>query len=49
MGKKRFKDLLGALVVKPRGKPTLVPDTDTRPAIQGGDATTDFQKIMEEN
>ena len=47
MGKKKFKDILGGLVVKPQGKPTLVPDTDKRPAITGNDAKSDFQKITE--
>ena len=47
MGKKKFKDILGGLVVKPQGKPTLVPDTDKRPAITGNDAKSNFQKITE--
>lgn len=32
-GKKKFDLLLGDLIVKPEGKPTLVPDSDKRPAI----------------
>ena len=47
MGKKKFKDILGGLVVKPQGKPTFVPDTDRRTAIIGNDVKSDFKKITE--
>lgn len=47
MGKKKFNEILGELVIKPLGKPTLVPDTDKRPAITENDAKSDFQKITE--
>ena len=43
MGKKTFADVLGALVEKPKGRPTLVPASDKRPAITVSDAKTDFQ------
>jgi len=33
LGKKKFDELLGSLVVKPRGKPALVADSDKRAAI----------------
>lgn len=33
LGKVKFSELLGALVEKPQGKPTLVPEGDKRPAI----------------
>ena len=33
IGKKKFTELLGDLVVKPSGKPTLVPEGDKRPAL----------------
>lgn len=33
VGKKNFPDLLGELVIKPQGKPTLVPESDKREAI----------------
>ncbi|UQA79175.1 DUF2800 domain-containing protein [Gardnerella vaginalis] len=33
MGKKQFSEILGDLVVKPEGKPTLVPVTDKRPEL----------------
>lgn len=33
LGKSKFEDILGGLIEKPAGKPTLVPNTDKRPAI----------------
>ena len=33
LGKQRFAELLGDYITKPQGKPTLVPDTDKRPAL----------------
>lgn len=48
MGKKSFKDILGTLVEKPQGKPTLVPASDKRPAITNVDATTEFTDFTEE-
>jgi len=32
LGKRKFDTLLGSLVEKPKGKPTLVPESDKRPA-----------------
>jgi hypothetical protein len=34
LGKKRFEEVLGGYIEKPQGKPTLVPESDKRPAIQ---------------
>lgn len=48
MGKAKFKEILGDLVYKPPGKPTLVPKTDRRPAINTTDATNEFNVIQEE-
>ena len=47
MGKKTFAEILGGLVIKPQGKPTLVPASDKRPAIHTG-ANHDFTEITEE-
>ena len=47
MGKKTFTEVLGGLVIKPHGKPTLVPASDKRPAIHSG-ANHDFTEITEE-
>ena len=33
MGKKKFEEVLGPFIVKPQGKPALVPDSDKRPAL----------------
>ena len=49
MGKKAFMEILGNLVVKPPGKPTLVPLSDKRPAIQASNAQAEFTDIMEGN
>ena len=32
LGTKKFNSLLGSLIEKPKGKPTLVPESDKRPA-----------------
>ena len=42
LGKKRFSELLGGLIEKPQGKPTLVPMSDKRPAINT--ANEDFKE-----
>lgn len=42
MGKKQFAEVLGGLVEKPQGKPTLVPESDKRPAITRNSAAEDF-------
>lgn len=45
MGKKTFAEVLGAFIVKPTGKPTLVPASDKRPAITTTGAEQDFTEI----
>lgn len=43
LGKKRFAELLSEYVVKPTGKPTLVPESDKRPEISSvSSAQADF-------
>ena len=45
MGKAEFSKVLGALVTKPQGKPTLVPDTDKRQAITVSNPKSKFSEI----
>ncbi|PZO98346.1 MAG: hypothetical protein DI609_10905, partial [Corynebacterium urealyticum] len=49
LGKKQFQDTLGDLVHKPAGKPTLVPESDKRPALQAATPETVFQPIGGKN
>lgn len=42
LGKSKFNEILGDLVEKPQGKPTLVPETDKRPALNT--AKDDFKE-----
>ena len=42
LGRKRFNELLGGLVMKPTGKPVLVPESDKRPAMNT--AKDDFKE-----
>lgn len=43
IGKKVFADVLGDLIIKPEGKPTLVPEGDKRPALNSSaKAVEDF-------
>ena len=44
VGKKRFAELLSDVVIKPQGKPTLVPLEDKRPAMGYGQAQIDFKE-----
>ena len=46
MGKQTFADVLGSCVYKPAGKPTLVPESDKRPAMNT--AKTDFTEYQED-
>ena len=47
MGKQEIAKILGGLVVKPAGKPTLVADTDKREAISVSDPKNEFNEIKE--
>ena len=38
LGKKTFAELLSGYVVKPKGKPTLAPESDKREAFNAGAA-----------
>lgn len=42
MGKAKFESVLSGLLEKPQGKPTLVPESDKRPAVNN--ARTDFSE-----
>ena len=44
LGRKQFNDILGGLITKPQGKPTLVPESDKRPAM-----TTILDDFNEDN
>ena len=44
LGKKQFNDILGGMIIKPQGKPALVPDSDKRPAM-----TTIIDDFKEDN
>ena len=45
LGKKTFQEKLGDYIHKPAGKPTLVPESDKRPALQAATPETVFHKI----
>ena len=42
VGKKRFAEVMQDVVIKPEGKPTLVPIDDKRPALGFEQAKADF-------
>ena len=42
LGKQQFNELLGSLITRPQGKPTLVPESDKRPAMST--ITDDFKE-----
>lgn len=44
VGKKRFAEEFGIFVEKPPGKPTLVPESDKRPALNSPEAEFEFEK-----
>jgi len=48
LGKKQFNEILGAFIVKPHGKPTVVPESDSRPGISA-DELNDFNEFKEIN
>lgn len=48
MGKEKFEQILGGLIYKPPGRPTLVPKTDKRPAMNTSNAINEFSEIREE-
>lgn len=49
MGKTKFEEILGHLIYKPPGKPTLAPTSDKRPAMNVSNVNNEFNEIMEES
>ncbi|MFV0382345.1 MAG: DUF2800 domain-containing protein [Breznakia sp.] len=47
LGKKDFSDLIGDLVEKPQGKPTIAPEGDKRPSLTVNDAQEDFKDLLQ--
>jgi hypothetical protein len=47
LGKQTFAEVLGGLIVKPNGKPTLVPDTDKRAEISISNVNDEFVKEIQ--
>lgn len=45
VGKKDFAELMGGLIYKPPGKPTLAPEDDRRPAYNS--AESDFKEVID--
>lgn len=45
MGKSKFNEILGELVMKPPGKPTLVPVSDKRREMNTSSAKNDFMEV----
>lgn len=45
MGKDKFEEILGGLITKAPGKPTLVPLSDKRPAVNVSNAINEFSEI----
>ena len=48
MGKDRFEAILGGLITKAPGRPTLVPKSDRRPAMNVSNAINEFYEIKED-
>lgn len=46
MSKVKFNEILGGLIIKPPGKPTLVPISDKRTEITTSSAKNDFMEVM---
>ncbi|MGI6700754.1 MAG: DUF2800 domain-containing protein [Christensenellales bacterium] len=49
MGKDKFEKILGGLITKAPGKPTLVPMSDKRPAMNVTNAMNEFSEMKEDN
>ena len=48
MGKDKFEEILGGLITKSPGRPTLVPKSDRRPAMNVSNAINEFYEIKED-
>ena len=48
MGKDKFEEILGGLITKAPGRPTLVPKSDKRPAMNVSKAINEFYEIKED-
>ena len=48
MGKDKFEEVIGGLITKAPGRPTLVPKSDKRPAMNVSNAINEFYEIKED-
>ena len=49
LGRTKFEELLSGFIEKPQGKPTLVPMSDKRPAMNNNKAAEAADDFKEEN